>query len=277
MSWRLGVATGGCIHTPIATVLDAVGESGFRLIEIGTPPQHFDPRNETQVRTVKERLRHLGIEPVSIHAPFGGLLDLSGPDSNHRRQAIESVLACGATLSLLGGSLVVVHPSDTPRHGEDVERRLEACAGALAEISEGLDRLGARLALETPLPHLIGGDPAEFQWLLSRLDPRAGVCLDTGHATLGGFWHRFLSLAGSRLVHVHADDHRGSFDDHLPPGDGILDWREIAGSLRAAGYAGDIVLELSCPATPLVDQFRRARAQAETLLGIGTIHAMNRT
>ena len=50
-----------------------------------------------------------------------------------------------------------------------------------------------------------------------------GVCLDTGHTTLGRHWRRFLTVAASRLTHVHANDHRGQSDDHLPPGDGRID------------------------------------------------------
>ncbi len=119
------------------------------------------------------------------------------------------------------------------------------------------------LVIETPLPHLIGGHPDEFAAVVSPLDRAVGVCFDTAHTTLGHHWDRFMAVAGDRLVHVHANDHRGHFDDHLPPGLGVIDWRHIRETLVRARFDGWIVLELACPPGPLdvymSDAMRRAR------------------
>jgi sugar phosphate isomerase/epimerase len=87
------------------------------------------------------------------------------------------------------------------------------------------------------------------------------VCLDTGHTTLGHQWHRFLDVSGSRVSHIHASDHRGQYDDHLPPGDGVLDWTAIGRDLNAVQFQGWIMLELRCPGASLQEQFHRARRQ----------------
>ncbi len=97
---------------------------------------------------------------------------------------------------------------------------------------------------------------------LSRLGPDIGVCLDTGHTALGGFWHRFVEISGTRLMHVHAHDNHGYGDDHLPPGDGLINWGEVRRSLDAAGYGGWIMLELHCPHTDPGAFFKRAVTQA---------------
>jgi sugar phosphate isomerase/epimerase len=74
-----------------------------------------------------------------------------------------------------------------------------------------------------------------------------GVCLDTGHTTLGHQWHRFLEVSSPRLSHIHANDHHGRFDDHLPPGDGLLDWAALGCDLQQVKFDRWIILELRCP------------------------------
>lgn len=267
MSWSVGVSTGACTARPILDVLDALAPIGVTGVELGTPPRHFDPWQNGQVVAVADRLRQLTLQAISIHAPFGGLLDLSDPNEHHRHAAIGAILAAARALKQLGGRIVVVHPSDVVRHGSDVDARLQACSGSLRSLSESCRQEGMTLAIESPLPHLIGGHPDEFAWILQHVDGSAGVCLDTGHTALGGHWRRFMEVAGPRLVHVHASDNHGQYDDHLPPGDGRLDWADIARSLRDAAFAGWVMLELRCPEGDLGTYFQNARAQALRLLG----------
>jgi sugar phosphate isomerase/epimerase len=112
---------------------------------------------------------------------------------------------------------------------------------------------------------LIGGRAEEFAWIIGRVD--AGICIDTGHIALGRQWRQFMGIVGSRLIHVHASDNHGRFDDHFAPGEGALDWREIAGDLRALDYRGWIMLELKCPpGGDLATRFKTALARSETVL-----------
>ncbi len=265
MTWRLGASTGVCLERPIVEVLDAIHAAGIEGVELGTPPRHFNPWHLPQVREVQRRLHATGMRAVSIHAPFGGLLDLSDPNPHHRNAAMGAILGAASALRDVGGDLVVVHPTDVPRHGQDVQQRLHWCAEALGALSRTCRHLGTRLVIETPLPHLIGGHPDEFAWLLAHVDT-ADVCVDTSHTTLGGQFERFVEIAGARLAHVHANDHHGRFDEHLPPGDGILDWTAIARALGAADFTGWVILELRCPDEPLDGYFRRAHAQARERL-----------
>lgn len=266
MSWLVGVSTGACTLRPILDVLDALAPIGVTGVELGTPPRHFDPWQNGQVLAVKERLGSSTLRAISIHAPFGGLLDLSDPNEHHRHAAIGAIMAAGRALKQLGGRIIVVHPTDVVRHGADVDGRLHACAASLHSLSEICRQEDMTLAIESPLPHLIGGHPDEFSWLLRHVDGSAGVCLDTGHTALGHHWRRFVDVAGSRLVHVHASDNHGQYDDHLPPGEGRLEWSAIAQSLRDAAFTGWIMLELRCPEGDLGTYFQHARAQALRLL-----------
>jgi sugar phosphate isomerase/epimerase len=269
VTWRIGVSSGVCPEHPILPSLDAIEASGVIGVEFSTPQHHFAPWEPTQVDAVAARLRGSPILPISMHAPFGGRLDLSDADPHRLQDTLHTVLTTAHALARLGGHVLVAHATDIVRNGEDVQARLDRAATSLRVLTEGCKHLGLTLAIESPLPHLVGGHPDEFAWLLHRVGPDARVCLDTGHTYLGGHWCRFVEVAGDRLVHVHAHDNRGQFDDHLPPGDGHIPWHEIRRSLQQVSYAGWIILELKCPEEPLVSYFARAFDQANRLLNDG--------
>jgi sugar phosphate isomerase/epimerase len=195
MSWRIGLSTGGCVDCPILEIVPDLAASGAPGVEIGTPPRHFDPLDEQQVVSLGRALEAAPLVPVSIHAPFGGAFDLADPNPHHRHAAVGAALTAASAITRLGGRIVIVHPSDLERHGRDARARLADSAGSLSLLLENCARIGVTLAVESPLPHLIGGHPDEFAWLLEHVDPSIRVCLDTGHTALGRHWHRFLEVA----------------------------------------------------------------------------------
>ena len=267
MKWQFAAATGCCPDRPVIATIDAFYDAGITAVELGTPPGHFDPWSHEEVRAVRTRLRQLAIRPVSIHAPFGGLLDLTDPNPHHRHAAIGAVLSAATAVRELGGSRVVVHLSDVPREGQDVYARLGHAVEALNVLARALLQMSVLLAVETPLPHLIGGNPAEFMTVIQRLLLPVGVCLDTSHTTLGDHWDEFVQLAGPRLIHVHANDHRGHSDDHLPPGEGIIDWRRVRSTLEHVDFTGWIVLEVACPEGAMAPYFMNAISRTRQLFG----------
>lgn len=266
MRWRIGASTGCCVDRPVPEVLDEMRSAGVDAVEVGTPLRHFDPWRQSEVQALRERLQRHAIRPVSIHAPFGGLLDLSDPNPHHRHAAIGAILTAAAALKDLGGRNVVVHTSDVPRRDQDVSLRLRLIQESLQVLARACDHMGLILTVESPLPHLIGGSADEFAWILEGLPSNVAVCLDTGHTALGHQWRQFVDVSGRRLSHIHANDHHGHFDDHLPPGDGILDWRAISRDLQEMHFDGWIMLELRCPAGPVTEQFTRALTRLRALL-----------
>jgi len=62
-----------------------------------------------------------------------------------------------------------------------------------------------------------------------------------------------------RLLHVH--DNKGHGDDHLPPGDGRIDWPALLKELAAVHFTGALILELAGGSSPDI-----AMARARTYL-----------
>lgn len=247
MKWEIGLSTGIAYRHPIGQVLEPLAHSGFRALEISTAPQHLDLGDVVSLEGLRDRMAWLGLRPHSLHAPFGHDVNLTNPDIGQRREALEKLIVAAEALRVLGGRYYVIHPG-----GED-QRWIWEREARLAHSVEGLTRVwdacrqrGLTLVVETPLPHLLGGQPEDFCWVLERLPvDGTGVCLDTSHTSLGGFLFEVIERFGPRIVHVQASDNRGVTDDHLPPGEGVIDWRHVVSALERVGYAGVFMLEVA--------------------------------
>lgn len=273
MSWRVGLASGVCLHRPLVEMLPTIAASGAVGLEIGTPPGHFHPDRAEEVAAVATGMALASLTAISVHAPFGRTMDLASSTPREREEGVQAACTSANAILRLGGRLMVVHPSDLERYGEDIEARLWAALDSLQRVADHARAIGVTVALETPLPHLIGGDPEEFRWLVTRLPRDVAICLDTGHAVLGRNWTELLGIADGRLAHVHASDNHGVYDDHLPPGDGTIDWGEITTSLSAVEFRGWIMLELHAQAEGPGALLTRAFSQAERIFAHGQGHS----
>lgn len=82
--------------------------------------------------------------------------------------------------------------------------------------------------------------------------PELCMTLDLGHAQLLTKENRsfgFIQNFPQRIKHVHMHDNRGGHsyrdDTHLPPGEGVVDFKEIMKKLKDMGYIRTIALELT--------------------------------
>ena len=71
-----------------------------------------------------------------------------------------------------------------------------------------------------------------------------GITLDVGHAVIAG--HNpldYVHLLFDELFHVHLHDNHGETDEHLPLGQGVIDYVGLIQTLKQLGYQGAITLE----------------------------------
>ncbi|MBN1262397.1 MAG: sugar phosphate isomerase/epimerase, partial [Anaerolineae bacterium] len=72
-----------------------------------------------------------------------------------------------------------------------------------------------------------------------------GVLFDTGHAlVVGESTPKAIRTLGDRLFHVHVDDNQGQRDQHLAPGEGLVDFDAFLDALDGIGYEGFLCAEL---------------------------------
>ena len=247
--WPIGLSTGCFYRHDILGVLDAVRDSGFREIEVCSFPAHLDYHDENAVRHAGERIRALGLRPISFHAPFADRIDITSPDAGIREGAVAELITACSAAALLGAENVVLHPGPEregrPPHEEFIERMRHA-ADSLNRVAEHCCASGVRLLLENMLPHLLFGHTSDMMFLLGEISTcSVGVCLDTGHARLSGdLGHVFHKLAG-HLRMVHVNDNLGDWDAHLLPGEGSIDWPWVIDELQQHQFHGGLILEMA--------------------------------
>jgi sugar phosphate isomerase/epimerase len=116
---------------------------------------------------------------------------------------------------------------------------------ALPELEE---RSGVTVAIENMFPVRVGARQLTFHANqdLADLDGIPHLVLDTSHAAVArhdlvGIRRRF----GDRLRHVHLSDNLGrGWDNHMPPGEGVLPLDDFLADLAASDYAGSVSLEV---------------------------------
>jgi len=151
--------------------------------------------------------------------------------------------------------------SQRPRFGTDA-----AWQGYAGRLNAFGAHLKSHYGITLAYHHHMGAyveSPADIDRLMALTDPaKVGLLFDTGHAYFGGAADpvALLNRHVARVVHVHCKDVRpalitkarndgwsflngvlaGTF---TVPGDGVIDYDAVLGTLHAAGYQGWLVVE----------------------------------
>jgi sugar phosphate isomerase/epimerase len=171
---------------------------------------------------------------ITFHAPF---MDLNPGAVDERVREITAfrfhqILDAAADFH---PRVIVFHPGyDRWRYDGDVDLWVEKSLLTWRPLLEKAESLSARFALE----NVFEEDPHSLEKLLGALNsPYVGYCLDAGHGNLfsevplGGWIERL----GDRLLEMHIHDNRGGEDDHLPVGEGEIDFDEIFAAVKTRG------------------------------------------
>lgn len=268
----IGLSTGCFYEKPILDHLEAICEAGFSILEICSFPAHLDFHDLPTCERVAARMRQLELEAYSFHAPFADDLDITSPDVHVRQRSIDEMFRAADAAATLGVRFYVIHPG--PETGEipRAERldRMENAARALDRVAAHCRQLRLSLVLENMLPHLFAGPVRDLLWLLGAVDATdVGICLDTGHAYLSGDLYGVAHKLSGHLWMLHASDNRGDFDDHLPPGEGDIAWRELFRQLAFEAFDGTVILEIAGggEAPDILRGAQRARSYLRRLSG----------
>jgi sugar phosphate isomerase/epimerase len=246
--WPVGISTGCFYKTSIFDCLEHIRSAGFGVIEVCSFPAHLDYHDMEAVRRAAQRFEDLQLDPYSFHAPFADHIDITAIDGTARDRSLREMFAAAEAAAELGARHFVIHPGpekdSIPNH-ERLER-MERAAGSLNALANRCHQLGIQLVLENMLPHLFFGHARDVLWILGALDTiEVGICLDTGHAYLSGDLQTVAHKLSGHLWMLHASDNHGSFDDHLPPGQGKIDWTSLMSQLAELSFSGTIILEIA--------------------------------
>jgi sugar phosphate isomerase/epimerase len=247
--WPIGISTGSFYTHNLFEILEPIRSRGFRHLEICSHPRHLDYASPDRVQKASVRLQQLGLEPVSFHAPYGEHIDITSSDKTFRKQSIREILLALDAAAVLGAGNFVLHPG--PEQGGPAQtvkertEKLRTSTDSIGIIVEQCLKYGITPVLENMLPSMYVGTAEDLASILDRLGlDQPGVCLDTGHGHLSGGLRCVVDRLWPRLQVLHVHDNGGESDEHLPPGQGSIDWHALLHALLAAGYCGPLLLEL---------------------------------
>jgi len=243
---RLGVSL-HCIGQPLdGPLLRCLQASEVATLELYPLLFGENPAVRTALRVA---MVTTGIRAATVHARFGGGLDVSSLDDAIQAQGLGSWREAMDLAVEFDAGIVVVHPSAEPIADAEREARLARSVGALASLAENAREMGLRLAVELLPRTCLGHSVAELQRLLADLDPAVfGVCLDVNHLmdrpeTVPDA----VRALGSQLIALHLSDYDGIDEKHWPPGQGVVDWGAFMQALRDIDYAGPFNYEARFP------------------------------
>lgn len=246
--WPIGLSTGCFYQTSIFDCLELVRHAGFGVIEVCSCPKHLDYHDAVAVDRAAKLIRKLGLTPFSFHAPFAPHIDITSLDEEIREQSLQEMEQAATSAANLGVQYFVVHPGPEQGGLPESERfeRMENAVAVLERLNCRCQTLGVGLVLENMLAHLFSGHVRDLMWTLGALHcTDVGICLDTGHAFLAKDLNTIAHKLSGHLWMVHASDNKGTYDDHLPPGDGKIAWTTLLEQFASIGFHSTIILELS--------------------------------
>jgi len=256
MTLRFGYGTNGLTDLRLDDALALLADLGYEGVGLTLDHMHLDPMApDAAARTgrVAARLQELGLgvtvetgaryvlDPRRKHGP--SLLD---PDPEARAARTGLLLRAVDIAAELGAHAVHcfsgIRPADT-----DPDTAWQRLTGALAPVIDAAERAGVPLAVEPEPGHLLA-TLADFHHLRVLCgDPAPlGLTLDIGHCQCleTASPADCVREAAPWLRHVQIEDMRRGVHEHLPFGDGEIDFPPVLAALDDSGYAGLTVVEL---------------------------------
>uniref|UniRef100_A0AAU3GLU4 Sugar phosphate isomerase/epimerase n=1 Tax=Streptomyces sp. NBC_01401 TaxID=2903854 RepID=A0AAU3GLU4_9ACTN len=256
MTLRLGYGTNGLTDLRLDDALGLLADLGYDGVGLTLDHMHLDPlAPDLAARTsrVARRLSGLGLG-VTVETGARYVLDarrkhgpsLLDPDPDARAGRTALLVRAVDVAAGLGAHAVHCFSGVTPP-GTTTDTAWQRLTDALAPVLDAADSAGIPLAIEPEPGHLLA-TLADFHHLRTLLgDPGPlGLTLDIGHCQClePAAPVDCVKEAGPWLRHVQIEDMRRGVHEHLPFGDGEIDFPPVLDALAATGYTGLTVVEL---------------------------------
>ena len=252
--------------TPLVTALDAARKAGFDAVELRRTDfkRCFDAGMSNQ--QVRELIRNSGI-PVSVLGVEYGWLFATGDESKRLfkafRESCENAVALGCAMLMSAPGPVEGPISDAIKH--------------LRQASDIAGADGLRLAIEFNSQHPVLNKLGILRELIEGANKEnCGYLIDTYHFARSGapgrgfetvpaeqiFCFQYSDLSPSPVTGVARPT------DRLPPGKGMVQWREVLGLLAEKGYTGYLSYEAPNPEQWARSPYDVAREGVELTRGL---------
>lgn len=239
------------IEKPVA---ESISKAGFRGLELWAMKPHFPYDEEGLVTKLKKKVEKEKLSVISAHLPMyerihedknlRGMLSPSSEDTANRKKWQKEAINSAIMAKQLGAIYFTVH-TDLDFYSAGATE-LENTKESLKNVVEKFPP-DCFLCVENDI-----GGIEQINGLLNLIEAidkhNIGLTLDLGHLLAGaGNIEECIKTAENKLRVVHAHDNNGAKDDHLPPGNGIMEWDKVFETLEETSFEGPFVWEIRDP------------------------------
>ena len=257
----LGYNTNGFYHHTLEDATRIVADLGYKGIALTPDVHHLNPLQvkPDDVERYRALVDRLGLSVV-IETGARFILDaekkhypsLFTPGRGHER--LQFLKACVDLADRLNAELVSFHSGCA--EGDENLETLSAHVNALLEHAK-----------EKQMPVALEPEPSMFIESMEDFDRLAGKCeegllltLDVGHVhiTEQRPVARIITENSNRLINVHLDDAAGGVHEHLPLGEGEIEFQPVMEALETLNRPIHLSVELSRHGHEAVKQARKS-------------------
>ena len=233
----ISIVQGGPAPEEQLPVLKRTGWDGVFFLWTGQGSDHI----------LASKIQAEGLVLQSVHAPYDRADKLWRHDDEGEAEVARQI-RCIRDTALWGCGLVVMHAVIGMERIAPTDRELECGFENFLKIFDAAASAGMIVAME----NTEGEQYLDALMQHFRGHPALRFCIDTGHEICYNHCHDLIGKYADCLVCTHLNDNLGMsgekitwLDDlHLLPFDGVTDWENIIARLNAAGYRGDVTLEV---------------------------------
>lgn len=249
---QIGVSQLILAKLPLAELFSQVSEAGYEAIELAMRNEGELTLQTTddQLRQIAELARSEGLDIVSMtHGQCTGNLLASG---EQQRTSIEETEA-GLRAAKILGAPCTLHTLGRPSADlfyDDAYRNGVAALKALAPTAE---ELGVSVAVEFVWNGFLFS-PLEMTHFLDEVgSDYVGFYFDPGNMAVFQLPQHWARITGKHIKRVHLKDWKGRAlnGGWTPLLEGEVDFAAVMRELRAAGYDGPMISEVSTSLAPL--------------------------
>lgn len=256
MSLRFAYSTNGFGDHRLSDALQVLAGLGYDGVALTLDHHHLDPFAPDLARRTEEVRRALAAAGLGVVVETGAryLLDpwrkhqptLLSAEPEGRALRLELLRRAVDVTAALGAKTTHLW-SGTPLPGTGEEDGWRRLAEGCAELLEHAERAGVELAFE-PEPGMLVSDLAGYRRLRAELgEPeRLRLTMDIGHCRClePDAPEECVRAFADRIAHVQIEDMRRGVHEHLPFGEGEIDFPPVLAALAGAGYSGLVTVEL---------------------------------
>ena len=219
------------IHVPyekIGDYLNFILDNKLNL-EIYFSGRGLDAADADSIRALRDTLTHN--PSLSFHAPFMDLCP-GAVDSKVRAVTVERFNQVMDIAEILEPRSIVFHSGyEKWKYALETELWLRKSLETWLPLNERAAKLGVKIAIE----NIFEDEPSNLKLLMERMaSENFGICFDAGHCNLFSKLSlaAWLDTLAPWIVELHLHDNDKSSDQHLPIGDGIVDFATLFAAVR---------------------------------------------